>query len=119
MTLYTDAGATHNGFPDNMSYICVHDGQGVLVDELVGNVTINVAEILAISRAATIAGELPAEIYSDSQLAVNLLTHTWRAKKPHLKELIASIDIPDNISLVWIPRDENPAGWHLESAYRI
>jgi ribonuclease HI len=119
MTLYTDAGATHNGFEDNVSFICVHDGEEVLLTEVIGNTTINVAEMRAIAEAINIAADLPTEIYSDSLLAVNLITRQWKGKKPHLKALVDQIVLPANISLDWIPREDNPAGWYLEREYHI
>ncbi len=119
MTLYTDAGSTHNGFEDNMSYICVHDGSEVVYTDMIGDETINVAEMRAIAEAIRIAGDLPSEIYSDSLLAVNLITRQWKGKKPHLKALVEDIILPETITLEWIPRDDNPAGWYLESQYNI
>lgn len=117
--LYTDAGTKANGTPHQRSRICLHDGKQVLLDQEVGNKTNNEAEILAIVQAIKHAGLHPTIIRSDSQLAVNLITGRWKGKKPHLQQLIATIYVPLFISIEWIPREENPAGWHLEQAYHI
>lgn len=119
MTLYADAGSTHNGFEDNVSHICVHDGEQILHHEIIGNRTINEAEMLAIAKAVEIADGEPSEIYSDSMLAVNILNHDWKAKKPHLKVLRDSIQIPETVQLEWISREDNPAGWYLELNHGI
>lgn len=117
--LYTDAGTKDNGGPRQQSRICVHTGTLVLVDQPIGNYTNNEAEILAIEHAIRLAGSTPTTIRSDSQLAVNLITRRWKGKKPHLKQLISTVRLPRHIKLEWVPREQNPAGWHLEDTYKI
>lgn len=114
---YTDAGTQDNGGLGQSSRICVHDGNVVVVDEVIGNYTINQAEMMAIEKAIKLIGLSRATIYSDSQLAVNMITHRWNGKQEHLIQLAKTIKLPSNISLVWIPREKNLSGQYLEEKY--
>jgi ribonuclease HI len=53
------------------------------------------------------------EIFSDSQLVVYQTSYKWRVKEKNLiplhEEVIKLLD-EKNITLTWIPRDENKAG---------
>jgi ribonuclease HI len=117
--IYCDAGTRNNGRPGQWSVMCLHDGEQVLQVEVLGNRTNNEAEILAIARAIEEAGDTPTTIRSDSKLAVNMVTGVWPGSKRHLQELVAEIEVPEHIEIEWIPRDDNPAGWHLEEKYRL
>ncbi len=117
--VYVDAGTRNNGMPGQWSLICLHDGEQVMEVEVLGNCTNNVAEIMAIAKAIDEAGDTPTTIRSDSKLAVNMVTGVWRGSKRHLQELVAEVEVPEHIEIEWIPRDDNPAGWHLEEKYAL
>lgn len=117
MTLWVDAAVLGNGTDHAEGFIAVLGDNGVLVDEPVGRVTNNEGEILAIKRALLIAGDDRALVYSDSLIAVNLITRRWRGRAPNLKALIKDVRLPKHIELLWTPREENRAGHYLETAY--
>lgn len=121
MILYTDAGTQKNGKPGQKSKICVASEYQVFVDEPIGNYTINEAEMIEIGKAVELCLNNESDIhtiYSDSKLAVNMITGTWKGKKAHLRELAQRIRSgfkQKNIELKWITRWKNLAGIYLET----
>jgi ribonuclease HI len=116
-TFYTDGGTANNGlYGHQRSVICVADGFGdCVIWEEIGDKTNNEAELIAILRCLE-EWNLPCEIISDSQLAVNIINGKWKAKKPHLRALrdqILNLNRAD-YSLIWKPREENLAGFIIE-----
>lgn len=127
-TFYTDAGTKDNGNrqgnqASTIAVFKLEDGKPKLVIvEEIGDHTVNEAEIYAIHRAIMLSNpEEDLQIYSDSQLAVYLITGKWKCHKPELKRFLMHLhyDMRPNITINWIPREDNYAGHYLESAYDI
>lgn len=77
-------------------------------------VTNNVAEFQAVLKALdwliSVQDDYEVEIFTDSQLVVNLANGKWTSKKPHLKLLAArayELLHLTNATLRWIPRKQN------------
>jgi ribonuclease HI len=85
-------------------------------------VTTNQGEYLALLHALDLCldfytYDLHIEIYSDSQLIVNQTNSLWRCRDPKLiplRNAAQSQLINLNITLHWIPREQNLAGIVLE-----
>lgn len=119
-TLYVDAGVKHNGNYGGKqdAYLAVYSlEEGVLRDERIGDRTSNEGEVMAVLAALDSLGGEPGHIFSDSQLTVNWFNRRWQAKKPHIKKLL--VPLPANVTLEWIPREENLAGNYLEVTYCV
>ena len=120
-SLYTDGGAFNNGTRFQKARICVVFENEVIVKEEIGNHTNNEAEMIAIDRAflwikENIKADDRAVVFSDSKLAVNMITYVWGGQVERLKLLrnqIASHQ-PRNTVLKWMYRDFNKAGHVLE-----
>lgn len=112
--LYVDASTYYGKDKKPYSRICVHDGISVVFESSIGHKTINESEMMAISKAIELLGETGGTIYSDSQLAVNMINRTWKGQLQRLKDLRDTIIVPDTVELFWIPRDQNFAGLHFE-----
>jgi len=56
------------------------------------------------------------EIYMDSQLIINQVTGNWKINYEHLRRLreVAKKIMPENVKLIWVPREKNNAGVILE-----
>lgn len=120
--IYVDAGVENNGGYGGRqrARICIHDGKqtAALLDEEIGDHTNNEAEILVILRALDVVVP-PGVILSDSQLAVNMVTGKWKGKAPNLRAIVKNVKIPERVSIAWIPRDQNEAGFYLENLYGL
>jgi len=122
LSFFADAGVKHNGNwgGKQQARIAVHDGQGIVVDEVIGDYTSNQAEILAIRKGLELLeAEGGGTLYSDSQIAVNLVNRRWRGKNPVLKLLTAGTIVPGNCEVVWVPREINLAGHYIEAVYSV
>ncbi len=118
-SFFVDGATFHNGAPNQSSIVCVTDRFGkVLIERSIGNKTNNEAELIAIYEAIRLANQ--PHIYSDSQLAVNLLQRQYSTKIPRLLKIIKEIDRLDNtFTISWIPREQNKAGHYLEKKYAL
>lgn len=120
--LYTDGGSLGNGQVNQRARMAVFDANrgAVVVDQWLGALTNNEAEYRAIAAALDYAveqGLRPVEIRSDSLLCVNQVKGQWKVKEARLRPLaeqarrkLAAL----GGSITWVPREENPAGHHLE-----
>ena len=122
-TFYCDAGTKNNGkFGKQETLIVVTDIAGkVLVEEWIGDKTNNEGELIAITRAATIAPREP-RILSDSDLAVKWIGGQYRTKIERLKPLIydaVSAVTKKNAEVRWIPRENNLAGQYIEQKHSL
>ena len=83
------------------------------------DVTNNMAEYLAVFYAMYFHRNIT-EVRSDSLLVVNQLNKKWKVKNPRLAQIHAKIrylnykHFSPQVKFTWIPRDDNPAGKHLE-----
>lgn len=119
-TLYTDGSTLKNGQPGQQSIIFVCDENGhLLLEENIGDKTINQAEVGAIYRALQMG---PAIIISDSKIAVNWVVRGKVGKKaPHCKKIVeACHDLLQRTesSITWVPRELNKAGHYVENSVR-
>jgi len=106
--------------------VAVND-DGNIVDKRFGvvseNGTNNIAEWAGLIHAIKLAKELNwdgVHIYGDSQLAVNQFNDLWRVSKEHLKrmyDLAKKESEGVNITVEWIPREENLADDVAYEAY--
>ncbi len=88
--------------------------------EDVGDVTNNQAEYMALIKALEVIRERGIEratIYSDSELLVKQIKGEYRVRNPNLKPYYARVRALLSglrVRLIWVPREENPAGKLLE-----
>ena len=119
-TIYVDGGAYNNGRKGQTARICVVHENEMVIHETIGNHTNNEAEFIAIGKAFDWINENirdgVAVVYSDSKLAVNMITYLWTGQIQRLKELRDEIAgrMPKNVVVKWIYRDYNRAGLYLE-----
>lgn len=117
-TFYTDGGTLNNGqFGKQKSVVCVANKTGKpLLFEQIGDKTNNEAELEAVYQ---LLFKIPRKKYSilcDSQLAVNLINKTYHTKIDRLQIILQKIfSLNKSFSITWIPRDNNKAGWIIES----
>lgn len=119
---FADAGVRNNGAgPLQSSVIVGADEDGALFERYAEGYTNNESELLAIIYTASAAPE-KSQIFSDSQLAVNLVYGRWQTKYPRLRLLshvAKNIIEIKNQSLAWRPREANLAGVHIEERYGL
>ena len=100
------------------------EGQEAVFVPHLAPVTVNVGEYKAVILALEEAKRLKLEhvlVLSDSQLVVYQVGDRWACRKPHLlplrdrvRELIQEVDA----FIAWIPREDNLAGYYLETKKR-
>lgn len=95
-TLYTDGSAQPNPGPSGCGAVMLNDKGGIVwtLSEFLGLGSNNSAELTAIRRGCERAVELKVDelvVYSDSELAVNLLTGKKQTKKEHLLPIVLRI----------------------------
>jgi len=120
MDIYTD-GSGDNGQVNGISGYCVvmKNPAGDVIEHKAfkHSFTSNEMEWHAMIRAISMAraGDV---IYSDSQLVVNQVNRRWKIKEPRMAEYAARafklLEGKPGIRIVWVPREKNPAGIHLE-----
>jgi len=105
------------------AFVVVEDGKVVHSDaQVIGigrGMTNNVAELTAIAKAlewAATQSLLEVTVYSDSKLAINLLTGRWRANadKAYYPAFQLAQEALTNLKrnkvrvmIIWVPRDDN------------
>jgi ribonuclease HI len=120
--IWADGGCERNGSVSAKafgSYVLRAMKDGELVKETrshrqnyLQHHTNNAAELQVIINAlsALTPGDYPVTVFSDSQLAVNVLTGAWSTNKPHLQALASEardlIACFPQIEFVWTPRAE-------------
>jgi len=109
MKIYIDGSRKRNG---TYGYCVVEEGKEPFTFIESGDWTSNEMEYRGLMHALEIA-PAGATILTDSQLLVGHVTKGWKVNYPHLrpyvvraKELVWS----KNITLQWIPREQNLAG---------
>lgn len=121
--LYTDGGCRGNGTKHQEATCALVDEDSLIGTWKLGNYTNNEAEFLGIEKAYEyIKREKIREsviIWSDSQLVVNILNHSWKAHEPRIAKLANHLFkiVPPNVEVLWIPRAQNKAGQVLEFGY--
>ena len=108
MKIYCD-GSGFNGSVSKFGIITEHGKKSAMVFN--ENITSNVMEYSAIIMAGIIAkpGD---ELLSDSQLAVNQISGTWKTKDADLfplRQAASELIQGKNLKLKWIPREQNKA----------
>lgn len=118
-TIYIDGGCSGN--PGPMRIAMTHDKHKVVKN--IGNGTNNRAEYLSLLYALVYIKHININadyiIKSDSQLLVKQVQGLWKIKSPELRKLHAKVwklihEIEHSISIQYVPRNENCAGWLLE-----
>lgn len=120
---YTDGSTLNNGqFSKQISRICVTDGDGkLLVDHMIGDKTNIEAEAFAIlSAIKRIKKEkiTSAQIRTDSRFWQRAVESRWRLKEQRLfplRDLLYRLSDETGVNIIWIPREQNPAGQYLEA----
>jgi ribonuclease HI len=120
---YTDGSTLNNGqFGQQISRVCVTTGEGkLLVDHLIGDKTNIEAEafaMLAAMKKIKAENIQNAQIRSDSNFWVRAILHRWRLKEQRLfpvRDLLYKMVDETKAEVVWIPREQNPAGQYLEA----
>ena len=112
MRIFCDSSTTE--------YCLVLEGQEPHIVAYSARVTNNVGEYQAVIEAVKLALSLKlkdALILTDSQLVVNQVNGMWECRQPHLLPLMdkaRELLKGSNITLAWLPREENLAGRVLE-----
>ena len=111
MTRFFVDGSGWNGL---VSRACVTDERGKVLDfhNSTKGETNNEMEYHGVWRALLLAQEGD-EIVTDSQLVHGQVVKGWKCNQPHLQvRRDACIDMlaRKNVSLVWVPREQNVAG---------
>lgn len=135
MNIYVDGASRFNNRKDipREGSICVYpEGMEPTFLEL-GDKTNNEVEYLAVMSALSLARTFVDKlglssmetftIFSDSQLVVNQVNGTWKAKKPEYVQAVHAIrlimnDLGRRVTLKWVPRENNLAGKELERRAR-
>lgn len=101
ITIYTDGGARGNPGPAAIGVVVVKDGQtikkyGEFIDEATNNQAEYQAVIFALKKIKLLFGKKPAkgmevELYSDSELVVNQLSHKYKIKEEDLHPLFLKV----------------------------
>lgn len=113
--IWTDGAAQPtNPGPAGAGAIGYRDGEVVFtVCAYLGEQTNNVAEYEAVIYALDYAPEDESEvhIYTDSRLVVEQFNRRWKCNNPRLRMLLSELQARagwyDELTLEWIPREEN------------
>lgn len=120
---YTDGSSLNNGqFGKQIARVCVTSGDGkLLVDHKIGDKTNIEAEAFAIlaalKRIRTNSIRI-AQIRTDSNFWARAVQHRWRLKEQRLfpvRDLLYKMVDETGAQVVWIPREQNPAGQYIEA----
>jgi ribonuclease HI len=123
MIFYTDGSTLNNGqFGRQVSRIVVTDGEGkLLIDHMIGDKTNNEAEayaILAVLKRTQLNKLTGVQIRSDSDFWVKAVRGRWNLKQSRLfpvRDLLYKMFDETGAQLIWVPREQNPAGQYLEA----
>ena len=117
MKIWIDgAGAS---LPGQSARTCVVFEDGQVRTESYDNGTNNEMEYRALLSALSDARAERATIFTDSQLLVGQLTRGWKVNADNLRPLHSeakTLLTRRMADLVWVPREQNRAGWALEKA---
>lgn len=123
LEVYVDGSTTQIAYTEGDSYAITMPAWAILPDftPQPQPVTTNEGEYLAIIHALQYNIEMGVawlRINSDSQLVVRQLTGEYEIKKPNLQllacEVLRLLPFFEEVQFVWVPREENKAGWLLE-----
>lgn len=120
---YTDGSTLNNGqFGKQISRVCVTSGEGkLLVDHMIGDKTNIEAEafaILAALKRVDKEGIKNAEIRTDSRFWQRAVDARWGLKETRLfplRDKLYEMFDKTKASVLWVPREQNPAGQYLEA----
>lgn len=122
--LYVDGGSRNNGSKNQEARCCLVDEDELVAIYKLGSKTNNEAEMLAVEKAFEYIKKKKIEdeviIWSDSQLAVKLLSGEWNASNPRIKRLLEHllrVWPKSKVTVLWSPRAVNKAGQVLEFGY--
>lgn len=111
------------------SVICIHDPQinrsfvkkrnGVQGNTLTNNELEYLAVIYAIEYCNNNYSRKKVLLVSDSQLIVNHINGKYKCNPPNLKKLLEKVKKKMKFGdrIIWVPREKNLAGHHLEKFY--
>ena len=111
--IYID-GSGWNGFESR--YAIAINNDVCIVKKFNEEKSNNVMEYEALISALDICTQYSV-IYTDSQLVVNQVNGKWKIKQNHLYSLVQSAKSLLNdkkAKIIWIPREQNKAGYLLE-----
>lgn len=122
MNIYSDGGSKGNP-GDSIALIYLNDEFHY---QLIGKATNNQAEYHAFILALKTAADLPdkkIDFFVDSQLIVGHITKDWKVNKNHqlvaeAKTLYNTLRTKKDITLNYIPRDQNKAGQIIEDQFQ-
>ena len=122
---YVDAGVSDNGGPKQNCRVVVVRDLEVIDDIEAGSMTNNEGEFYAILLAVShIHGNGDkVEIFSDSQIAVNVSNRTWNANASNLavyaEKVWKEIEKHPFVIIKWVKRDDNLAGFYIAQHYGL
>ena len=120
---YTDGSTLNNGqFGKQIARICVTTGEGkLLVDHLIGdktNIETEAFAILAAMKRVRDEKITDAQIRTDSNFWAKAVEHRWKLREMRLfplRDLMYKLADETKVDVIWIPREQNPAGQYLEA----
>ena len=122
--LYSDAATRFNGKKGQQkAYVCITDADGnVLIDRFIGDKSNIEAEGWALAGALKYlyTHDQQGVVKTDSQFWTRILSGEYQLSKEHLflvRDRIQHFLSLGHSTVLWIPREENKAGWYLEKTY--
>lgn len=120
---YTDGSTLNNGqFGKQIARVCVTSGDGkLLIDHQIGDKTNIEAEAFAILAAIKRIKKNKikiSQIRTDSNFWAKAIQFRWRLKQQRLfplRDLLYKMVDETATEVIWIPREQNPAGQYLEA----
>jgi len=120
---YTDGSTLNNGrFGKQISRVCVTTGSGeLLVDHMIGdktNIESEAFAILAALKRIDRDSVKDAEIRTDSRFWQRAVESRWKLKEIRLfplRDKLYELFDKTGASIIWVPREQNPAGQYLEA----
>lgn len=128
MIVYTDGGCTKSNQKDQsirqMIWVVTDEKGTVLLEKREWCGSNNISEFLGLRDAIRILPENEENIiYTDSMNNLSWLKGKFGKKLNNLKrveEIFGEIlEQNKKFSLLWVPREENKAGWYIEETYSL
>jgi ribonuclease HI len=90
MKIYTDGACSGNPGPGSWAAV-IYGETTIEISGHSDKTTNNTMELTAILKAVDAIENAEVTIYTDSQAAIGWITGSWKAKKPHIANLVSQI----------------------------